>query len=782
MVNFTLLKRVYLAIIMLSLLASCRNNAPIISHNYESDTVSVKHGEVIDLDLRFIDDKNELDSANVSFRTKEVFAGKDTSFLFKLNTSQLPAGNYPLDIYASDQKDNSVRLNMLIKVEPVKPLIGEVAFSDVRATQLKLKMKLLSSGGIPLTEKGLVYSEKEDVSIDDAKIIIKNDGANIDQVLDGLPRNTKLFVRAYAQNNVGVSYSEPTEIKTLSGIPVVATAGISDIHSREVNASGRVLTDGGADLTAYGICFSTSSEPGMKDNVRRSRSGWRFNLGLDELTPFTRYYYRAFASNRFATVYGETMEFETTGPPTVKTGVHGRIMINSVEFSIDVTDNGGHEVSDAGIVYSMLKEPTIDSNVFSMGKGRGKISGLVKNLDPGTKYHMRAYAVNSEGVSYGEEIELFTKLGIPSVEIQGVEDIDFSSAKILASITDDGGLDVLERGIVWDTVSRPNKDHNFAEVPGSAGPFFFTIPGLESGIRYYARAYALNERGIVYSESVDFVPYINTPMAEINGGTFNMGSEDGDKSEQPVHQVSLSPYSIGKYEVSNLEYANFLNSMLDRISMEGDGDVVNIDGIPVYHLRVYGEDYDKTGFKVHIAYDGEKFFVNNECTSFPAILVTWEGARMFCEWAGGRLPTEAEWEFAAKGAKNSSNAFAGSNRLERVGWFYRNCKDAACPLTDDTRGLNRSGGKSPNSIGLYDMSGNAAEWCLDYYSNDYYKNGDAENPMGPEKGLFRVIRGGSWADKESDCTVYRRVKSFDSNHGYDNIGFRLVRPGSINKD
>ncbi|MCD4769205.1 MAG: formylglycine-generating enzyme family protein [Bacteroidales bacterium] len=422
-----------------------------------------------------------------------------------------------------------------------------------------------------------------------------------------------------------------------------------------------------------------------------------------------------------------------------------------------------------------MKSPTLDSNSFILGEGTGKFSGNVENLGPGTKYHIRAYAVNSEGVSYGEELVLFTKLGIPEVQTGSVTDIDYSSAKVTGVISDDGGLDVTEQGIAWDTVSNPTKEGDYLVYDGLEHSFSVDITSLRTGETYYARAYAENEKGIVYAAPVEFIPFIKVDLEEVKGGTFSMGSDKGDKTEQPVHQVTLDNYSISRYEVSNREFAYFLNSVKDDVSMAGEGDVVSVKGYPVYHLKVYGEDYDKTGFKVHISWDGEQFTVADDFADYPAILVTWEGARMFCEWAGGRLPTEAEWEFAAKGGKNSSNEYPGSNNLDDVGWYARNSKNAGCPLMDNGRGLNKSGRKRPNSLGIYDMAGNVSEWCYDLYSSTYYGESPLDNPMGSEKGIFHVIRGGSWADRDDNCTVYRRVKSFDSSRGYDNISFRLVR-------
>jgi len=763
-------------VVLASLLGACKNNPPAISHNQESDTISISHGDILDLEMSFADDREELISASVSFNDEEIYSGNDSLFKYSLNTSGLDAGKYLLRINAIDEDSLVTERILTINISGVNPSMSSLSVEEIGATYIKADFDITSAGGLQITEKGIAYTELAEDKAKEKKIVIDDSSLETEKIVEGFPRDADLRLRAYSTNAAGTGYSDYVTIKTMSGIPVIRTGDVSNIHSKTVDASGRLITNGGEKLSAYGIYYSEDPEPGPGDMVSYAVGSYSFTVELDALQPFTKYYFRAFARNRFATRYGEISEFETTGPPSVKTGEPGRIMVSSIRIGIEVLDDGGHEVTDAGVCYSMLKNPTIDTNVTSFGKGTGKFESRVDNLDPGTRYHLRAYAVNSEGVSYGEEIILSTKLGIPEVETAGLADIDYSAVTVTGNIVDDGGLDVIERGIVWDTVSRPTKNNNYAVVEGAAGKYEYRISGLETGVKYYARAYARNEKGYVYSEPLEFIPLIKTNMVPVNGNYFSMGSEEGDKTARPVHQVRVESFMIGQYEVTNDEFAKFLNYYREDISFEGNGDVLMLGGHPVYFLNIYGEDYEKTGFEVPIKYENEKFTVRDNCGDFPAILVSWQGAKMYCEWAGGRLPTEAEWEFAAKGGVNTSNAYAGSNDLDEVGWYYRNSRNAPCELMPGgNRGLNRVGQLKANRLGIYDMSGNVSEWCNDVYDADYYSVSPEDNPMGPARGTSRVIRGGSWVDSDDVCTVYTRIKSFDLNKGYDNIGFRLVR-------
>ncbi len=247
-------------------------------------------------------------------------------------------------------------------------------------------------------------------------------------------------------------------------------------------------------------------------------------------------------------------------------------------------------------------------------------------------------------------------------------------------------------------------------------------------------------------------PFIE--MVKVKGGHFQMGcTEEQNKcrgDEKPVHRVILDDYTISRYEITNAQYAVFLNEAgVDRDGREGRTALIHIDNK-----------------FCQIRYQDGRFRANPAKARHPVVEVTWNGAQAFCQWAGGSLPTEAEWEYAARGgAKARATRYSGSNHPDSVAWY------------DDNAGghTHQVGEKKPNELGIYDMSGNVWEWCFDWYSP--YTGQTRKNPKGPRRGENVVVRGGSWLYYDSFCRVSNRASSAPS-YAFNNYGFRLVRTQS----
>jgi formylglycine-generating enzyme required for sulfatase activity len=241
-------------------------------------------------------------------------------------------------------------------------------------------------------------------------------------------------------------------------------------------------------------------------------------------------------------------------------------------------------------------------------------------------------------------------------------------------------------------------------------------------------------------------------MARIPGGTFDMGDTwgEGDADEKPVHPITLFDYWIGMHEVTNQQFAIFLNAWGNQFEESA------------YWLDINDEDSQ-------IELKEGKYAPKEGFADRPVVEVTWYGAKAFAQWIGGRLPTEAEWEYAARnGGRNIKYPSGGTLTSNDANLSGTNGKDQWEPASP-------VGSFSPNALGLYDMAGNVWEWCQDWYAREYYSNSRGTNPEGPPYGDAKVLRGGSWYDTAKLCRVsYRNMNR--PTESRVNIGFRVVMP------
>lgn len=235
-------------------------------------------------------------------------------------------------------------------------------------------------------------------------------------------------------------------------------------------------------------------------------------------------------------------------------------------------------------------------------------------------------------------------------------------------------------------------------------------------------------------------------MVLVEAGEFLMGSNDGYADEKPVHKVYIEKFYMDTYEVTNAQYCEFLNRQGDQA--ESGTIWINLeDG----------------GCRI-VKQDG-KYIPHNGYAAHPVVMVTWHGASDYAAWAGKRLPTEAEWEYACRGGRSSASyTYSGSNQPNEVAWYEDNAGGSTHPV----------GSKKANELGIYDMSGNVWEWCQDWLDLEYYSASPHKNPTGPDMGNFRVTRGGSWDDAAKGIRCTCRGGSVPSS-SYNYLGFRCAR-------
>ena len=238
---------------------------------------------------------------------------------------------------------------------------------------------------------------------------------------------------------------------------------------------------------------------------------------------------------------------------------------------------------------------------------------------------------------------------------------------------------------------------------------------------------------------------------KVEAGEFQMGSDWGS-NEKPVHKVYLDTYYISKYEVTVEQFSKY-------VAETGNVTVAEISGGFIWNGQKLVHNSDANWKSPYI----------NQSGNHPVVQVSWVDANAFCKWLSRktgktiRLPTEAEWEKAAKGGNNSRGyIYSGGNDVGTVAWYSGNAGGKTHPV----------GGKSANDLGIHDMTGNVWEWCADWYDKDYYSRSPSRNPAGPSSGSARVIRGGSYYVDFLGCRLALRG---GLDHGFCGLlGFRPV--------
>jgi len=245
----------------------------------------------------------------------------------------------------------------------------------------------------------------------------------------------------------------------------------------------------------------------------------------------------------------------------------------------------------------------------------------------------------------------------------------------------------------------------------------------------------------------------------------------GDDDEQPAHRVTLSPFYIDATEVTNAEFARFVEATGYKTDAEKRGSS--------WIFKEGMQDWEAIGGADWRHPLGPDSTITDKM-NHPAVNVSWNDAAAYAKWVGKRLPTEAEWEYAARGGRED-NIYPWGDELKPTGKLMANFWQGMWPhdnkLEDGYYYTAPVASFAPNGFGLYDMIGNVWEWTADWYDARYYKRSPAKDPRGPKRGEMKVARGGSWFCSENYCGAYRvgfRGKS-PQDSSFNNVGFRCAK-------
>ena len=572
------------------------------------------------------------------------------------------------------------------------PTVITMEVSEIQGTSAICGGEIIDDGGYYVTGRGVCWSTHRNPTIFDNYTTDGMDTGSYTSTMTGLSEHTVYYVRAFAINEKGTSYGTEYEFETTEGGgvvigPTVTTSNVTDITSTSAICGGVVANSGGADVTARGVCWSTTENPTISDAHTSDGTGTgTFTSSLTNLTPQTTYYIRAYATNEVGTAYGEQKIF-TAGSditaPTVTTNDVSSVTSNSAVCGGNVTSAGNGTVTERGVCWSISENPTINDSHTNDGTGTGSYTSNITNLIENTTYYVRAYATNEVGTAYGEQ-KIFTAgsdITAPTVTTNDVSSVTSNSAVCGGNVTDNGGGIITARGVCYGTSQNPTINDTHTSDGDGTGMFISNLTGLTENTTYYVRAYATNEAGTSYGEQKSFTTESDIPTPP----TWTNGILPGLFSVSETQQVQFSQGNL-QYQASTNTW-RFAENQWDYI---GEG---NTNISPTYSgwidLFGWGTGENPTNFSAN-EYDYPEFneWGNNAISN---------GGNITNDW---RTLTTDEWAYVSQYRNTTSGIRYAKAQVNGINGIIL--------LPDNWNTSNYSLNNTNNSVANFDV--NTISW------------------------------------------------------------------------
>lgn len=383
----------------------------------------------------------------------------------------------------------------------------------------------------------------------------------------------------------------------------LTTTAVSSITTNSASTGGNITDDGGAEVTARGVCWGTSTNPTITGSKTSDGTGiGSFTSSISGLSPNTMYYVRAYATNSAGTAYGNELSF-TTEPivgATLTTTAVTSITSTTAVSGGNITDDGGADITARGVCWSETANPTTADSKTENGIGTGSFSSNLTGLTAGTLYHVRAYATNSSGTTYGNDVTFTTLAVAPTVTTAAVTTFAQTTATAGGNVTATGGADITERGVYYGTAADPvATGTKINAATGGAGAFTVNLTGLTPGTQYHVVAFATNSAETGYGSEVTFttspvalatvttaatVTSI-TEAAAVSGGTVSANGGGTITARGVCWGTSANPtLGVGNFTTESGELGTFTSN------------ITGLEDGTVYYVRAYATNSAGTAY------------------------------------------------------------------------------------------------------------------------------------------------------------------------------------------
>jgi hypothetical protein len=453
---------------------------------------------------------------------------------------------------------------------PPSIITGEI--TNATASSATVSGQVVDDGNAIVSERGVVIGKNTDPTINDTRIAGGNGEGTFTVDLTGLTAATTYHVRAYGTNSVGTSYGLDKSFTTSATNPTLTTNEASSISYTTVTIGGNISSDGGSAILSRGICYGTSPNPTTANQKTTESAGTgAFSSNLTSLSVSTKYYARAYATNAVGTSYGNEISFTTLTQviPTVTTTAITEISVGSAKSGGNITNDGGSPVTARGVCWGLNPNPTIADNKTTDGSGSGNFISTINQLTSNKKYFVRAYATNSVGTAYGEEVNFTTPAS--SIPLNGL--VGWWPFNGNAKDASGNGNDGVVNGatLTTDRFGVAASAYNFDELNDYINTTSnFYNPGIDHSISiWFLLADSLNVTNTLFNtnphriEGVGINSYLLNPPTGFNyclGDGVNWPMCGGNYAFNPkFNKANWSNLIVTK---SSSNYTFYLNSVL----------------------------------------------------------------------------------------------------------------------------------------------------------------------------------------------------------------------------